>query len=423
MPDNFKKYKELLKSSKYIFLLNITDRIFSFVIMMLIARTYPSDIFGQVVTLITLSMVFVSVFDLGLPVYIQKETALNRDDAGKIFSRVFILSSILFILYFIFSYAAAALIYPEIPFTLFAIINVMMYISLLVTITNKVLAGLNEYRIQFTAFALPRLVIILCFIAGIYYLYFTLNILMLIFSAGIIINLLITVLYLRRYGVKLIPSEFSIKGAKAVISVSIPLGLAVIFNYLYDKTDLLLISGINGFDDAAYYNAAYGIYKSASLSFSFLLVSGFTRVAELNRDTVQIKLFFKEHMRIIVVICLVCTALILIFSESIINIIYTDKFNSSVIILQILAVGITAMGLNNLTGIILNAMGYFPTVMFITMYAFLMNVLFNLFLLPFYGITAAAVITVVTEIFILVTEWYYLNKIFKNQEASKIKSA
>ncbi len=423
MPTYFKKYRELLKGSKYIFLLNITDRIFSFVILILLARTYPSDIFGQVVTVITLSMVFVSVFDLGLPVYIQKETALNKDDAGKIFSRVFILSSLLYFLYFGISFLTAAVIYPDIPFTLYIIISFMMYISLLVTITNKTLAGLDKYRIQFTAFTVPRILILICFAAGIYYFYFSLNKLMLIFSAGIFLNLIITVLYLRRHGVKIIPSEFSFKGAKAIITVSIPLGLAVIFNYLYDKTDLLLISGINGYDDAAFYNAAYGIFKSTSLAFSFLLVSGFTRVAELNRDTARIRLFFKEHMRLITVICLLCSAVILIFSGTIINIIYTEKFSSSVLILQILAFGITAMGLNNLTGIILNAMGYFPTVMFITMYAFIMNVLFNLFLLPFYGITAAAVITVLTEIFILITEWYYMNKIFKNLEASKIKSA
>lgn len=423
MPANFKKYKELLKGSKYIFLLNITDRIFSFVIMMLIARTYPAEIYGQVVTLITLSMVFVSVFDLGLPVYIQKETALNRDEAGKIFSRVFMLSSLLFILYFAAGFLTVSLIYPEIPFELFSVISVLMYASLLVTITNKTLAGLNDYRAQFTAFSMPRVIILLVFAAGLYYFYFTLNILMLIYCAGILLNLAIALLYLRSSGVKLLLSGFSIKGAKNIISISVPLGIAVIFNFLYDKTDLLLISGINGYDDAAYYNAAYGIYKSASLAFSFLLVSGFTRVAELNRDMVQIKSFFREHLKIISVICIICTAVILVFSEPLIKFIFTEKFSSSIIILRILAIGITAMGLNNLTGIMLNAMGYFPTVMFITMYAFIMNVLFNLFLLPFYGIIAAAVITVITEIFILITQWYYMNKIINNHSSSKIKSA
>ena len=53
-----------------------------------------SAIFG------TISMVFVSVFDLGLPIFIQREIAVNRSNATEIFSRVFILGSILIVVYY-----------------------------------------------------------------------------------------------------------------------------------------------------------------------------------------------------------------------------------------------------------------------------------------------------------------------------------
>ena len=64
-----------------------------------------------------------------------------------------------------------------------------------------------------------------------------------------------------------------------MISVSIPLGLAVIFNFLYDKIDILLISKLLDYNEAAFYNIAYGLFKASALGFSFLLVSGFTKVA------------------------------------------------------------------------------------------------------------------------------------------------
>jgi O-antigen/teichoic acid export membrane protein len=49
--------------------------------------------------------------------------------------------------------------------------------------------------------------------------------------------------------------------------------------------------------------------------------------------------------------------------------------------------------------------------MYITLYALIMNVALNVLFIPVYGITAAAVLTVITEYFILILEWIYMKKI------------
>lgn len=379
--------------------------------MLLLARYFSTEIFGMIITLITLSMVFVSMFDLGLPIYIQREIAVNRDNASEIFSRVFITGTILIVVYYIVLLLVVHFIYPDIPFKLFTIITIMMYISFLVTISGKALSAVNEYKKQFIAYIIPRIFILALFLAGIFIYKLEVNILMLLMLIGILINLLLALRYLFRDNIGLTFKGFSASSVRKMIAVSIPLGLAVIFNFLYDKIDILLISKLLDYNETAFYNIAYGLFKTSALGFSFLLVAGFTKVAELNRDPKAIQSFFTEHARIISVICIICTVILFFFSELIITAIYTAKFNDSVPILKILSVAIIAMGLNNLTGIILNGMGYFKIVMYITLYALLMNLTLNVMFIPIYGIKAAAYLTVITEYFILIIEFIYMKKI------------
>jgi len=417
---NIKKYKSLITGSKYIFLLNLSDKLFSFVIMLLLARNYPPEIYGQIVTLIALSMVFAAVFDLGLPIFIQREIAESLVNVSAVFSRVFTLGSIMILFYYTANILALKLLYPDIPYTLFTVISVMIYISFLVNVANKALVGLSEYRNQFFAFVLPRVLIVIFFIGGIFYLTLSASTLLAIMLVGLALNLLLALLYLHKKNIRISFSFFTLNGVLKIIGVSIPLGLAVVFNFLYDKLDLLLISKLIDYESAAYYSIAYGLFKSASITFSFLLVSGFTKVAELKRDPAPIMLFLKEHAQLISFICIIGTLILFFLSEYIVGILYSGKFSESAFILQILSAALLAMGLNNLTGVILNGMGYFKVVMYITLYALIMNVVLNIMFIPLYGIKAAAFMTVITEYFILIIEWVYLKKILNSLKAKQV---
>ncbi len=422
MADKIKKYLKLLAGSKYIFLLNLSDKIFFFIIIVLLARNYPTGVFGQIVTLIALSIVFISVFDFGLPIYLQREIAIKRERASEIFSRIFFIASLIVILYLAAGSLTVLLVYPEISYRLFLLITLFMYSAFLAAIVNKALSGINKYREQFISFSSTHILTLLIFGAGFIYFSFTLNDFFAVLLAGTILQITVSLFYLYRNGIRLSLFYFSIAGIRKIISVSFVLGLAVVFNFLYDKIDLLLIAKMRSYDETAFYNAAYGLFKSSSLLYSFLLVSGFTRIASIGRDTEQIRVFYNEHYKPILAISILSTIILFIFAEQIINIIYTGKFENSVIILRILSAGIIAMGLNNLTGIILNGMGYFKIVMYITLYALIMNVLLNLYLLPRFGIIASAILTVITEIFIFTAEWYYLKMILNNLNIKPVKA-
>ena len=365
-------------------------------------------------TLLTLMAVIIAVFDLGLPIFLQREISMDPLLAAEILSKVLATGLILFVFYLITGFALLELLYPGIPLMLFIITAVMMYSSSLVTLCNKALSGLNDFKSQFSAFLVPRILIIGSFAAGIYILHASLNRLMLVFALGVMLNLLLVLRSLKKANIRFSIKHFSFQSSFAVIKLSIPLGLAVVFNFLYDKIDVLLISKLADFSQAAFYNVGYGLFKSSSLAFSFLLVPALTQVASIREVKEEIAEFFSEYFFIISIICAIGTVIVYVLSGPLVTVLYSEKFASSVPVLRVLALGIPAMGLNNLAGVTLNGMGYFKVVMYITLYALVFNAVLNIAFIPVYGIMAPSVLTVLTEYFILITELYYLRKILRS---------
>ncbi len=409
-----RKYFQIISKSKFILLLNLSDKLFSFIIFVLLARKFYTEQYGEVITLITLSTVFLTIYDFGLPIFMQREIAFNPSNASQIFSQIFIINLLIFFVYAISVSVYFYIFYPGVSLYLFIIISLMMYEASLCNICNKALSGINDFKAQFTSFWISRVFTLAFFAAGMYFLNFFIDNLMATMLIGFFLHLVLLFWFLSNSGI-----IFSFSGVlnfgiiKSILKFSVPLGMAVLFNFLYDKVDILLISKLKSFSDAAFYNVGYGIYKTAALSFSFILVSGFTRVSSISRSKKAVTLFFKKYFWMILIICLLSSIIVYFISGWLIPFIYTEKFNDSVLVLKLLSVGIIAAGLNNLTGVTLNGIGLFKVVMYITLAGLIINVFLNILFIPAYGILAASVITVITEYFILFFELYYLLKVLK----------
>lgn len=411
MTPDFTKYFRLVLDSRYVLFINILDRLFFFIFFLFIARNYSTESYGQAITLFTLSTVFVAIFDLGLPLYLQRELSLSRIAGSELFSKLFFLNLLMFAVYFGFLYLAYAILYPQIPFLLFVIIALIMFESSLLNLCNKALAGINDFKSQFTAMWLARLYVLALVIVGIRFFSFDLASVISVLLAGFFLQLINLLWILDKRGIALSFHFLNPVQNISIIKISLPLGIAVIFNFLYDKIDVLIISKLLDFSQAAFYNVGYGIFKASALAFSFILVTGFTRVSSFSLNKNAVRLFFIKYLKLILIICIPMAAAVFFLSGLIINTFYTNKFSDSIIILKLLSPAIIAMGCNNLTGIVLNGIGLFKVVMYITLFGLIINIILNFAFIPVYGIKAAAVITCVTEYFILFLELYYLAKV------------
>lgn len=414
MKETLTKYLRILKDNKYLFFLNISDRLFTFLFFLLLARNLSTILYGEIITFFAVTGVFISLLDFGLAVYLQREIAANKSDRTLVFSNIFAINLFAFVLYILLLFAIYYVLYPGTSIRIFTLISVSLYFGLLTETCNKVLSGLKIFKEQFTAFTLARIIILIIFIAGIYIFKINIVFLFLAYFSGMVFNWIYVFLILAKNNIKLNISAIRKSVIINILKQVSPLGLAVVFTFLYNKIDVIIISNLLDYSQVAFYSAAYGVYKSSSLAFTFLLAGGFTRVSEIAGNKTEIRHFFKQYMLLITIICVLVSILLFFFSEVLVKFLYTLKFLPSASILKILSFAVIAIGLNNLTGIILNGIGVFKVVMYITLFALFLNIILNFAFIPIYGIESAAVVTVVTEFFIFLFELYFLTRIIRN---------
>ncbi len=319
----------------------------------------------------------------------------------------------LFLFYIIAGSVYFYIFYNGLPFLLFIIISIAVYSSQLVNLCNRALSAKEEFKSQFYAFLFPRILVIIIFLYSVFIYGLSAEILLATMLGGFLLNLVFVLVNLKKTGIRFNAKHFSFAAVLPILFSSLPLGLAVVFNYLYDKIDILIISKMLDFSSVAYYSIGYGLFKGAAISFSFILVPAFSRISGASRDKAAVNVFFKEYTRLILIICIAAAAAAFFLADWIVPLLYTERFAASASILKILAPAIIAAGMNNLTGTTLNGMGFFKIVMFITLYALVLNVVMNILFIPRFGIHASAVISVITEYFIFIVELYYLRKILR----------
>ncbi|MFA5404147.1 MAG: oligosaccharide flippase family protein [Ignavibacteria bacterium] len=406
----FKLYKE----GKYLLFINVIEQFFFFLVFLVFARKYSVETYGELITLFTLANVFITLFNFGFPVFLQREIAISKDKSSMLLSRIFSINILIFFLYFLLTFVYYRLFYNTISLKLFLVTILPVYLYSNINILNSVLSGLSEYKKQFKSFINSRIITVLAFLIFALVLNSKLTYLLIIYSIGFLYHITLLI-----YNIKKITGSFFLSfnftGISGLIKVSLPLGMAVIFNYLYDKIDILLISEFTDYSRVGYYNIGYGIYKASAIAFSFLLISGLTKVSYLSRSSYAVKLFFRKYSSSLILIGIIINIFLFLASEYIIKIIYTDKFTDSILILRIVSFAVVGLALNNLAGVTLNGLGLYRENMYVTLTGLIVNIVLNLIFIPLYGIIAAAIISVFTEYFIFCGDYYFIKR-FINPE-------
>jgi O-antigen/teichoic acid export membrane protein len=194
----------------------------------------------------------------------------------------------------------------------------------------------------------------------------------------------------------------------SLIAVTFPVWFAMLFNFLYDKIDVFIISKIINFEQLSFYSIAYGVLKSSTVAFNFLLIGGLSKVVSFTDSKKGLKVFLVKYSQLLIVISVSIFIFLFIGAKEILVLLYTDKFINSVAILQVLSFAIIPLSLNNLTGVVLNGVGLYKENMYVTIFGFFFNLVANIIVIPNYGIIGAAYITVLTELIILFGDIYFL---------------
>jgi len=411
---NIKSFSKEVKESKFILFHNGIEKISFVLIFLILARSLQNDDYGKIITIFTLSNSIAVFFNFGLPIYLQKIAAQKNTEVKKIYNYSLILNFLSFFLYMPSVIFFAKLLFGDIDFMIVLIISLTVYVSFSSAIPFGYLSGIKKYKSIFFIILFARALAI-----GLMLIILTQNI-----SSPNILLIPILVSGILYFSFQYIASkkEFhsinsrGIQSEKLIelLKVTMPLYLAVVFNFLYDKIDVLIISKLLSYSELSYYSIGYGVYKSASLAFAFLLVGGLTKASYLSKSKKGIKLFIKKYATIILIITTPIFLILFLFPDLMINIFYGEKYDNSIFILKWLSPAVILLGLNNLTGIVLNAFGMFRANMVITLIGLLVNIILNILFVNYYGIIISVIATIITEFIILAGGVFYLKNKLKN---------
>lgn len=199
-----------------------------------------------------------------------------------------------------------------------------------------------------------------------------------------------------------------------VTRYSLPFTVSGVSGFITRSIDIFLVLHFLGSFAVGIYGVAYAAVSFMgmfSTAFNFL---GSPIASELEGDgnVDGVMRMFRSIARWLVIASICVLVPLGVFSAEFISIIYRSKYASGGLALSILAIGFATKNVLSIHGPILEALGRSKTLSFNSAIAAVSNIIFNLALIPEFGIAGAAVATVLSfilrDILAMVQVKYYL---------------
>jgi len=210
--------------------------------------------------------------------------------------------------------------------------------------------------------------------------------------------------------VRIIP-KFNFTFLKKLQIKALPFGLFSIVMILYAYTDTVMLSFMRTDAEVGWYNAAYKIYEGLIVFPWIICAVLYPRLSQLfiSDKNTHFLLSSKavKYMFIISFPIIICGIML---SKNIINILFGEEFQNSVVALQILLGGIIFVFQIQLFQTILNSIDKQKVVMYVGLTGLVVNIFLNLLLIPKYGFKGAAATTIASELMVFSIYYFYLHR-------------
>lgn len=205
-----------------------------------------------------------------------------------------------------------------------------------------------------------------------------------------------------------ITPQFEVGRWGQVILATLPVGLTLVFNLLYFRADVFILSFFKSAADVGVYGAAYKIFEVVlvlPVFFMNALYPYLVKSFESNRDS------FRQIVRWSILglagVAAFGAALGIMLAPQILRLIYGDNFQDSVLPFQILLASAPIYYLSSLYMWLLILLHRQKTMALVYGFGMMLNIALNLYFIPQFSYIAAAVTTGATEAVILLLTYHF----------------
>ena len=210
-------------------------------------------------------------------------------------------------------------------------------------------------------------------------------------------------------------SKVTLQILKQAFVGSLPYGLLGVLGLLYFRIDTVLLSYLKGNYQTGLYGAAYRFLEAIIFLPSSFAAALFPTLAKLHDDNlVEMKKLYYKSLRLMAVLGL----FVLIFYITILPIfikLFLPNYLEAINVIKILSLSIPFIFLSTPgVQVILSSDKYLKEVMFLSIFTLVFNIILNLLFIPQFGLLAAALITVLSDVLSFIIFYLFINKkVFK----------
>ena len=388
-------HKEIFKNTSFQILARGITTIIGFAITVLVARAFGVYGFGEFSKITSFIALFYLFADFGLnAIFLKKPQS---------FSSLFFLRIIISIFLIIFANVGSLLLpYNSILNTGFSpFVRMGIFIFSFTILSQGIIystSSIFQKKLRFDYFMISQIIgeIINFFIIVV--LIFFAKSLELIIIAFVVSNFITAFLSLILAKEKI--SEFDFKYSKDIFKSSLPIGLMMVFNLIYFRIDIILLSIFKSNQDVGIYSLAYRFFDFFIALPLFLSNSIYPKLLE----TIKNKNEFSKITKNYFFIYLISSFVIIIpvwFLSPLFTLISPD-YSASIYPFRVLIISLPIFFITSFLQWILISMDKQRFLMMVYFVAAIINVILNLMFIPKYSYFASSWITLIGEGLILV---------------------
>lgn len=394
----------IAKNTVFISFGEIGTRILSFLLVVAIAR-YLGDIgLGAFSFAFAFTDLLINFVDLGVPMYMAREIAKNKQSASAYLSNVLGLRLSIFPLMLLAGVAATFIIRASTAETRLVIILATAGTALsFLTEPFRMVFLANERGAYYSALIIFERLMFTA--AGLVLLLkgYGLVPALATFVIAQLVSLLTT-----GYVVRKKFASFSLKFDRqfilSIVRNSLPFGIANFLRMIYQRLDTLMISAFAGFAATGWYGAAYRITESLRFIPLVVVNAVFPAMSRLNTHSKeQVKALYEKTFYYMLLAAVPMAVGLNMVASRVILFFYGPQFSPSIIALQLLVVAEALLFIHYIIGFMLNAIDKQHLFTIVTAVYVAANAVLNLILIPRYSYVGAGAVAVITQAIAVIT--------------------
>ena len=401
----------IVKNTLWLALGKLGGRLLRAILVIYAARILDASDWGVFSYAISLVAIFVIVTDFGISPILVRETAKGNDSKDKILSTAFFLKLFLLVpalISVIFFTSHLPILKSIAPLSVFFLL--ILFFDSVRQLGFSLIKAMEKMEIQAGLYILTNTIVV---ISGLFFLAHSPSIVSLTYAytLGAGIGMLATTLVLRKH-VRKILQGFDWKIAKEILFSSWPLGISSLLGSIMISTDIFIIGLIRPAYDVGLYSVADRVIQLLYAPALILATSTFPVFSRLvNKDNLKLKVIFKRLLSIIYIVLIPATIGVILLAPHIIFLIFGKGYIAATVPLQILLLTL----IPRFTSILLaNTIFAYNEQKILAKFAVLgiiLNIVFDLLLIPTFGIVGSAVATLLAQLMSNLYLWRQMRRL------------